>query len=85
MPRDVHKREVENFGCTNFYGRWFGINIGFQIGIAKLNEVGERSWVGIPVAAAIVFQQGNFYTLILRRGREQENAENDYKVKFLCL
>ena len=37
----------------------FGVEFHLLVGVAEGDEVGERGGVGIPVAAAIVFEQGN--------------------------
>ncbi len=56
----VYKGVVEEFGTAYFYGSEVGVEVGAEFFVAEAGEVGQGSGVGVPVAAAVVFEQGHF-------------------------
>ena len=61
VARGVHDRVIENFGAARLHGGVVaGVEIGFQVFVAKAGEVFQRIHVVVPVAAARVFEQGEF-------------------------
>ena len=66
MARHVYKGVVENFGAAHFHMRFYGVEVGVQVLVAKYSQVLERGGVGIPVAAAVIYEQGQLHALGMR-------------------
>jgi hypothetical protein len=84
VTRHVYKGIIENLGTARFHNSLFGMYAGAQFIVAKLNEVRQGGIeVGVPVSAAIVFQQPDFIGLrpLLKTKTQQGKAQ--YKTSSL--
>ena len=71
VARHVEKGVVEDFGAAHIDGGVLRLETHLLVLVAESDEVGERGGVGVPVATATVFQEGD-----LRLGRSKLKIEN---------
>ena len=79
----MHKWVVEKVGAANIDSGRFRIDVCADILVAVLNQIWQRCGVGVPVAAAVVFEQGNAYLLCLQAGGGAGN-QNDGQYRKMC-
>jgi hypothetical protein len=77
----MDERIVEDVGVTGFHCGIFLVQMGVQVLVAEGDEIGERCGVGIPVAAAFVFQEGYLDGWLGNKGVEPKERD-DYKPVF---
>ncbi len=64
MARHVDEGIGEQLGSVELHGGFLGGNVGFQGLVAELNEIGQRGFIGVPVAPAAVVQLGDFKAVV---------------------
>lgn len=65
----VDEGVVEEVGATDFDGGVVGGEVGAEVGIAEAGQVGQGGGIGVPVAAAVVFEEGQLELGVVLRGR----------------
>lgn len=55
----MHERIVEDIGAADLNGGIVVPQLKRRLGVAETDEAGQRSGIGVPVAAATVFEQGD--------------------------
>ena len=59
MTRKVEERIINNVLVAHFHCGIIGVYVGAKLAIAEFNKVGKGGGIGIPVATAIIFYQGD--------------------------
>jgi hypothetical protein len=75
----IHVRVIEYLLAAHFHGGHLPADSGAQLPVGKFNQVGQGGGIGVPVAAAPVFQCGDLIILRLE-GCSQNNEQYDDKV-----
>ena len=78
MACNMDERIVKNLATPNLHGSHLGIDIGTQLSVAKLHQIGQRGRVGIPIAAPFVFEQGNLDILCIYSQHSKNKSNGQY-------
>src|SRR6186713_3133174 len=80
MAGHIYIGVEEQVAATYFYYVFLGLEVGAQLLVAEFDQVGQGCFVGIPVAAAVVFELGNLeLNLGYSRGQGQAQAQEKHE------